>query len=72
MTTITEIAPDIFRICTYIGDFGMQFNQFPSARPRAASLSHRDEGNVSDGARGSREGYRSGDAPMDRIQPFRV
>jgi len=28
MTTITEIAPDIFRICTFIGDVGMQFNQF--------------------------------------------
>jgi flavorubredoxin len=28
MTTITEIAPDIFRICTYLGDVGMQFNQF--------------------------------------------
>jgi len=28
MTTISEIAPDIFRICTYVGDVGMQFNQF--------------------------------------------
>src|SRR6266852_744999 len=28
MTTVTEIAPEIFRICTYLPDLGMQFNQF--------------------------------------------
>jgi flavorubredoxin len=28
MTTVTEIAPDVFRICTYLSDVGMQFNQF--------------------------------------------
>ena len=28
MTTITEIAPDIFRLSTFMGDVGMQFNQF--------------------------------------------
>jgi flavorubredoxin len=28
MTAVTEIAPDIFRICTYIGEVGAQFNQF--------------------------------------------
>jgi flavorubredoxin len=28
MTTVTEIAPEIFRICTYLADSGMQFNQF--------------------------------------------
>src|SRR5947208_2977171 len=28
MATIAEIAPDIFRICTYVSDLGMQFNQF--------------------------------------------
>src|SRR5260370_33002264 len=28
MTTVTEIAPEIFRICTYLPDSGMQFNQF--------------------------------------------
>lgn len=27
-TTVTEVAPDIFRICTYVGDFDLQFNQF--------------------------------------------
>jgi flavorubredoxin len=39
MTGITEIAPDIFRICTYIGDVGMQFNQFP-VRDREPLLYH--------------------------------
>ena len=39
MTTITEIAPDIFRICTYIGDIDMQFNQF-LARDREPLLYH--------------------------------
>src|SRR5260370_17978503 len=28
MTTVTEIAPEIVRICTYLPDSGMQFNQF--------------------------------------------
>jgi flavorubredoxin len=28
MTTVTEIAPDVFRISTFVGDIGMQFNQF--------------------------------------------
>jgi len=28
MTTVTEVAPEIFRICTYLPDLGMQFNQF--------------------------------------------
>ena len=27
-TKITEIAPDIYRLCTYIQDFNLQFNQF--------------------------------------------
>jgi flavorubredoxin len=28
MTSVTEIAPEIFRICTFLPDSGMQFNQF--------------------------------------------
>jgi len=28
MTTVSEFAPDIFRICNYLPDLGMQFNQF--------------------------------------------
>jgi len=28
MTSLDEIAPEIFRICTYVSDLGMQFNQF--------------------------------------------
>lgn len=28
MTTVTEIAPGIFRLCTYDSALGMQFNQF--------------------------------------------
>jgi flavorubredoxin len=28
MTTVTEIAPNIFRICAYVSDLDMQFNQF--------------------------------------------
>ena len=28
MTRVDEIAPDIFRICTYVPDFNLQFNQF--------------------------------------------
>ena len=28
MATITEIAPDIFRISTFVPDFNLQFNQF--------------------------------------------
>src|SRR5260370_33374557 len=28
MTTVTEIAPEVFRICTYLADLGMQFTQF--------------------------------------------
>jgi flavorubredoxin len=27
-TTVTEIAPDVFRLCTFAPDFGIQFNQF--------------------------------------------
>jgi len=27
-TTVTEIAPDIYRISTFAPDFGIQFNQF--------------------------------------------
>jgi flavorubredoxin len=28
MTMITEIAPDVFRISTFVPDFNLQFNQF--------------------------------------------
>jgi flavorubredoxin len=28
MTKVTEIAPEIFRICTFLPDLGMQMNQF--------------------------------------------
>jgi flavorubredoxin len=28
MATITEIAPDTFRISTFVSDFNLQFNQF--------------------------------------------
>ena len=27
-TTVTEVAPDLFRICTFIPDFKLQFCQF--------------------------------------------
>jgi flavorubredoxin len=27
-TTVTEVAPDIFRICTFVPDIDLQFNQF--------------------------------------------
>jgi flavorubredoxin len=39
MTTITEIAPDIFRISTFVSDVGMQFNQFV-VRDREPLLYH--------------------------------
>ena len=39
MPVITEIAPDIFRICTYVADVGMQFNQF-LVRDREPLLYH--------------------------------
>jgi flavorubredoxin len=39
MTTVTEIAPEIFRICTYVPDLGMQFNQFV-VRDREPILHH--------------------------------
>jgi flavorubredoxin len=39
MTTIAEIAPDIFRISTLIPDVGMQFNQF-IVRDREPLLYH--------------------------------
>ena len=28
MTRIDEIAPDVYRICTYVAEFDLQFNQF--------------------------------------------
>jgi flavorubredoxin len=28
MTTVAEIAPDVFRICTFVPAFNLQFNQF--------------------------------------------
>src|SRR5947199_10387199 len=28
MTTVTEIAPDLYRISTFAPDYGIQFNQF--------------------------------------------
>jgi flavorubredoxin len=39
MTTVTEIAPEIFRISTYLPDLGMQFNQF-IVRDREPLLYH--------------------------------
>ena len=27
-STTTEVAPDIFRICTFFPEFNLQFNQF--------------------------------------------
>ena len=31
MSTITEIAPDVYRISTYVPEFDLQFNQFRDA-----------------------------------------
>lgn len=28
MPTVSEIAPDLFRISTFVPDFNLQFNQF--------------------------------------------
>ena len=28
MTTVSETAPDMFRISTFVPDFNLQFNQF--------------------------------------------
>ena len=28
MPTVTEIAPDVYRICTYFPEINLQFNQF--------------------------------------------
>jgi len=28
MSSITEIAPDVYRISTYVAEFDLQFNQF--------------------------------------------
>ena len=28
MSSINEIAPDVYRICTYVPEFDLQFNQF--------------------------------------------
>jgi hypothetical protein len=28
MTTVSEIAPDVFRISTFVPGFNLQFNQF--------------------------------------------
>jgi flavorubredoxin len=39
MTSVTEIAPEIFRICTFLPDSGMQFNQF-IVRDREPLLYH--------------------------------
>jgi flavorubredoxin len=39
MTTVTEIAPEIFRICTYLPELGMQVNQFV-VRDREPLLYH--------------------------------
>src|SRR5260370_18703975 len=39
MTTVTEIAQEIFRICTYLPELGMQFNQF-IVRDREPLLYH--------------------------------
>lgn len=39
MPLITEIAPDIFRICTYVANIGIQFNQF-LVRDREPLLYH--------------------------------
>jgi flavorubredoxin len=39
MTTVTEIAPEIFRICTFLPELGMQFNQF-LVRDREPLLYH--------------------------------
>jgi flavorubredoxin len=39
MTTISEIAPDLFRICTFVSEFNLQFNQF-LVRDREPLLFH--------------------------------
>jgi flavorubredoxin len=39
MTTVTEIAPDVFRISTFVSDIGMDFNQF-LVRDREPLLYH--------------------------------
>ena len=40
MSSITEIAPDVYRISTYVPDFDLQFNQFlvDDARLRDARI----------------------------------
>ena len=51
MTQITEIAPDIFKISTFISEIDIQFQSVSRQGRRAPPLSHWDEGNFSDGQR---------------------
>lgn len=56
MTTITEIAPDVFRISTYVSDIDLQFHQ--SGDVEASTTS-----DVIDRARKTLATYENGDFP---------
>ena len=69
MTQVSEIAPDIFRLATFVPDFNLQFNQF-LVRDQEPLLFHTGPRAMfeSVAARGRGEADRSVTASVDRLQ----
>ena len=71
MSSITEIAPDVYRISTYVPEFDLQFNQF-LVKDDEPLLYHT-------GTRAMfpllfetvRKDHRTVNDPLDRLQPLR-
>jgi hypothetical protein len=70
MTQITEIAPDMYRICTFVPEVNLQFNQF-LVRDDEPLLFHTGMKGLFPVVR--RRGYVTGSRhdPVDQLQPFR-
>ena len=70
MTTINEIAPDLFRLSVYVPDFDMQFNHF-LVRDEEPLLFHAGLKSMFPALRDAvAHAYRSRTTPAYRLEPF--
>ena len=70
MAQITEVAPDLFRITTFLEPFNLQFSQF-LVRDAEPLLYHTGPRAVSGGEGDGGVAHRRPHLALDRVQPFR-
>lgn len=68
---ITEIAPDVYRICVLDPDIDLQFNHF-LVKDDEPLLFHTGLRHMWSDVREGIEAHRSRETPLDQLEPFRI